>query len=126
MTSIGGVGGPGGPSGPGGPGGADRPDGPGAADGTGAIDEQAPAADAGAAGGVEGGVAAEGGDPIARMAADLDAGRITPEEAMARLVDQSVAGLPPAEQAEMRSLMEDLIASDPYLGGLLGIEPGGR
>ncbi|MCL4227844.1 MAG: hypothetical protein KJZ91_25545 [Myxococcales bacterium] len=64
-------------------------------------------------------------DALAGLAADLDAGRVTPEEAMARLVDDAVAGLPPAEQAELRGMMEDLIASDPYLGGLLGLEPGG-
>jgi hypothetical protein len=64
-------------------------------------------------------------DAVARLAADLDAGRITPEQAMARLVEDSVAGLPPAEQAELRGMMEDLIANDPYLSGILGLGTGG-
>jgi hypothetical protein len=59
-------------------------------------------------------------DAVARLAADLDAGRITPEQALAQLIDGSVAGMPAADAAELRSLLEDLVAADPYLGGLLG------
>lgn len=110
MTSIGGAGGAGGsgPIGPGGPvDGPDGPEGPGAARGADAAAES-PAAGAAPT------------DRVNQLAADLDAGRITPEQAMAALIDESVAGLPPAEQAEVRRLMEDVVAADPYLGGLLG------
>lgn len=110
-SGIGGIGGPGG-SGP--------------VDPTKGVDG---AADAGAVEGadaVETPAAPGATDPIAQLAADLDAGRITPEQAMARLVDDSVAGLPPSEQAELRGMMEDLIASDPYLSGILGTGTGGR
>lgn len=108
MTSVGGAGGAGGsgPIGPGGP--VDGPEGPegvGPADGADAAAESSPAAATAR---------------VDQLAADLDAGKITPEQAMAALIDESVAGLPPAEQAEVRRLMEDVVASDPYLGGLLG------
>lgn len=107
MTTIG----PGGngPIGPADGGGAvDGVEGP---DGAVAADAAEPALEPGAAGDA---------DPLTRLAADLDAGRISPEQAMAELIDGSLAGLPPEEQAEVRRLMEDLVASDPYLGGLLG------
>ncbi len=113
MTSgIGGTGGPSGPGSPIGPGGVDDRTVAGAETvGSGTVEAPAPGA----------------GDPVAQLAADLDAGRLTPEQAMARLVDDSIAGLPPDEQSELKQLMEDLIASDPYLGGLLGADPlGGR
>jgi hypothetical protein len=105
MTSVGGAGGAGGsgPIGPGGP--VDGPEGVGPADGAEAAAETSPAAATAR---------------VDQLAADLDAGKITPEQAMAALIDESVAGLPPAEQAEVRRLMEDVVAADPYLGGLLG------
>ncbi len=102
MTSVGGPGGSG-PIGPGGP--VDGPEGPGAAEGAEATAEATPAAATAR---------------VDQLAADLDAGKITPEQAMAALIDESVAGLPPAQQAEVRRLMEDVVAADPYLGGLLG------
>lgn len=104
MTAIGGAGGNGpGPVGP----------------SKGAGDVAAPEG-AGASGAIERGDHAEAAAKVDQLAADLDAGRITPEEAMARLIDESLAGLPAAEQAELRALMEDVVAADPYLGGLLG------
>ena len=108
-----------GPGGPGGPGPID-PTG-----GAGQVDEAGAAEGAGASGRMEG-VGTVDTDAIAQLAADLDAGRITPEQAMSRLVEDSVAGLPTAEQAELRGMMEELIASDPYLSGILGTGTGGR
>jgi hypothetical protein len=104
MTSIGGAGGKGpGPVGP--------ADGPG--------DITAPEG-AGEAEALQGGERGEAATKVDQLAADLDAGRITPEQAMAALIDESLAGLPASEQAELRALMEDVVAADPYLGGLLG------
>jgi hypothetical protein len=115
-----GIGGAGGPSGPGGPGG---PSGPGPVDPADRAEDAGASDAAGQASATEGSGSIDT-DAIAQLAADLDAGRITPEQAMAKLVDDSVAGLPPAEQAELRGMMEEMIANDPYLSGLLGT--GGR
>jgi hypothetical protein len=108
------------PAGIGGPGGIDGPKGPG---GVGGIDD------------VDGGDAIDGADAaaaataataaedaaIAALAAELRAGTITPEAALDRILDQTVsADLDPAERAELREMIADLVASDPYLTGLLG------
>src|SRR5262249_6541490 len=72
------------------------------------------AARAAAAGGVD-----TGG--IDRIAADLDAGRITGREALDRLIDEAVPGemeLDEAERAELREAMAELIANDPHLAAL--------
>ncbi len=56
------------------------------------------------------------------IAADLAAGKLTRHEAIDKLVDQ-IAGsdeLAPADRAELRELMSDLIANDPHLQGLVG------
>ncbi|HUJ63312.1 MAG TPA: hypothetical protein VLX92_32660, partial [Kofleriaceae bacterium] len=56
------------------------------------------------------------------IAADIAAGRLTPHEAIERMVDE-IAGdqqLDPADRAELRELLGDLVAHDPYLGGLIG------
>src|SRR5262245_51095629 len=111
MTSgISGSGGPGGPKGPG------ATDGPADVDEADAVEAGAPlevhAARAAAASGVE----ASGVD---RIAADLDAGRITGREALDRLIDEAVPGeLGAEERAELRQAMADLIAHDPHLAGL--------
>ena len=104
MSGIGGPGGVGGPKGPGGPQGPEGPDdvpdvgevsGPGQAAPTGKLDA---------------------------LAADLAAGRLTPQQAVDRLVDE-IAGtqtLDASERAELRELMADLIANDPNLAALVG------
>jgi hypothetical protein len=97
---VSGIDGPGGIGGPKGPGGPDAPDAP---------DELA-ATDAPAIGAPE----------LDALAADLAAGRLTPREAVDRLADQ-IAGahnLDAAERAELRELLADLVANDPYLSGL--------
>ena len=138
MSTIGGPGGIGGPKGPGGPGGPDRPGGPGGPDGPGGIDGAgepdeigapdtaarlgAGAADAvGRHAGVEQAAAAGGTDDIDALAAEVAAGRLTPHEALERLVDATAGPeLGPAERAELRELLTDLVANDPYLGALAG------
>jgi hypothetical protein len=121
MSTIGGPGGIGGPKGPGGPdeiGGPDElaaPDAPDAAPHAGA---------AGAIGreaGVEQAAAAGTAGDIDALAAEVAAGRLTPHEAIERLVDATAGpDIGPAERAELRELLTDLVASDPYLGALAG------
>jgi hypothetical protein len=104
MSTIGGPGGIGGPKGPQGP---DAPEGPG----------ETAAADASTMG-----VAATGDPNLDAIASDIAAGKLTPREAVDKLVDQ-LAGtdaLDPADRAELREMMADLVANDPHLQGLLG------
>jgi len=105
MTSIGGPGGIGGPKGPTGidaTDGADALEGPDATAGPDAM------------------TAASGTSDIDALAADVAAGRLTPHEAIDRLVDATAAGLDAAERAELREMITDLVANDPYLTGLAG------
>ena len=98
MASIGGPGGIGGPKGPSG---VDRPDELEGADEV-ASTEKAGQFDA--------------------IAADIAAGKMTPQEAVERMVDE-IAGhqdLAASDRAELRELLADLVANDPYLSGLLG------
>ena len=114
MTS--GIGGPGGAGGPRGPGRPEGPDGPGDVDGLdpGTPMSAAPTAPADVA-------------SIDRLAADLDAGRISPEEALAELMAEAIPdGLAAADRADLEALLGELLASDPYLAGLaarLGAKP---
>jgi hypothetical protein len=107
MSTIGGPGGIGGPKGPGGVDGADGPDdieGPEGADA--AADVQSTAA-TGATGDID------------ALAAEVAAGRITRQEAIDRLVEATAGPeLGAAERAELRELLTDLVANDPYLGAL--------
>jgi hypothetical protein len=115
MSTIGGPGGIGGPKGPSGPDGASE-----LADNA-QVSGQPATGDAtvgrahaaGPAGGIE------------ALAAEVAAGRLTPHEATDHLIDRLVdatAGpeLDPTERAELRELLTDLVANDPYLGGLVG------
>ena len=98
MASIGGPGGIGGPKGPSG---VDRPD------------ELEGAADV---------ASTEKAGQFDAIAADIAAGKMTPQEAVERMVDE-IAGhedLAAADRAELRELLADLVANDPYLSGLLG------
>lgn len=106
MSSIGGPGGIGGPKGPQGPDASDGPGGPEAADG---LDEAAPASDAAAA------------TMIDKLAAEIAAGTLSPREAIDRLVEETAGPeLDAAERAELRELLTDLVANDPYLSSLGG------
>jgi hypothetical protein len=102
MTSIGGPGGIGGPKGPAGIDAADGPD-----------ELEGPEATAGPQ-------AAASTSDIDALAADVAAGRLTPHEAIDRLVDATAAGLDATERAELREMISDLVANDPYLSGLAG------
>lgn len=127
MSTIGGPGGIGGPKGPSGP---DGPDGVDGADGPGELDEIAhPDATAGpgAAGaldrqaGVTQTAAAGAAGDIDALAAEIAAGRLTPHEAIERLVDATAGpDLGPAERAELREMLLDLVANDPHLSALAG------
>jgi hypothetical protein len=104
MSTIGGPGGIGGPKGPGGP---DRPD------DLGEVAEVAPG-EVGRAS-----AAAPAGD-LDALAAEIAAGRMTPREAIDRMVDEAGVGLGTTERAELRELLTDLVANDPHLAGLVG------
>jgi hypothetical protein len=103
MSTIGGPGGIGGPKGPKPPGGIDE---------AGEVGEVAPET------GVE---AATRTSELDAIAADLSAGRLTPHDAVERLVDLIATGteLGAADRAELRALMTDLVANDPHLGALI-------
>jgi hypothetical protein len=107
MSGIGGPGGVGGPKGPGGPQGPDGPDDVDDVSGVGDVaapDRTAPAGN------------------LDALAADIAAGRLTPQQAVDRLVDE-IAGtqaLDASERAELREMMTDLIANDPNLAALVG------
>ena len=104
MTGIGGPGGIGGPKGPTGPTGPSEIDGPSeAAD----VSEVA-------------GTAATGRAPdIEALSAEVAAGRLTAREAIEQLVDATAtADMDQAARAELRELLTDLVANDPYLGAL--------
>jgi len=63
-----------------------------------------------------------GPDPIAEIAADLKAGRITPEQAVDRVVQAAAKdGLPGAAPQKLREQVHEqlmsLVGDDPYLAG---------
>jgi hypothetical protein len=107
MSSVGGPGGIGGPKGPTGP------------EGPAEVDD---VADVGAETAVERTTGPPSTGDIDALAADIAAGRLTPHEAVEKLVDQ-IAGteeLAPADRAELREMLTDLVANDPYLAALVG------
>jgi hypothetical protein len=103
MSSIGGPGGVGGPKGPGE---IDRAAGPSEVAGTAAT------------------TAAERAAPgeLERIAADVASGKLTAQQAIDHLLDQIAGGadLPAPERAELRDMLTELVANDPYLSSLLG------
>lgn len=107
MSGIGGPGGVGGPKGPGGPDGPDD------------LDDVADVADVRDVSGTE--RAAPGGS-VDRLAADLAAGRLSPQQAVDRLVDElaGTQALDAEQRAELREMMVDLIENDPNLAALVG------
>jgi hypothetical protein len=115
MSTIGGPGGIGGPKGPDGP------------DGLPDIDDVHDVQDVHDASGVAGQAAiakapatAATGD-VEALAAEVAAGRLTPHEAIDRLVEAAAGpGLDATERAELRELLTDLVTNDPHLGALVG------
>jgi hypothetical protein len=105
--SVGGPSGIGGPQGPGGPTGPDGPDGPEGPDGADAVDSAATVEHA------------ENTADIDRLASEVAAGKLTPKEAIDQLVEATATpDLSAAERAELRELLADIVANDPYFGGL--------
>jgi hypothetical protein len=90
-----------------GPGGIGGPKGPSGVDGPDEIEEAA---------------APEGAGQFDAIAADIAAGKLTPQEAVERMVDE-IAGhqdIDAADRAELKDMLTDLIANDPYLSALVG------
>jgi len=113
MSSIGGPGGIGGPKGPTGPTSVDGPERADRADG---VDDIGDVADAGA---VERAAGTGRSADIDALSADVAAGRLTAKEAIDRLVDAAAtADMDATERAELREMLTDLVANDPYLGAL--------
>lgn len=95
MTGIGGPGGIGGPKGPSGP--SD-------------IDDVGEAAEA----------PQVSSKQLDAMVESLKSGQLTPQQAIDRMVDDASVGMGPAEKADLRELIVDLVANDPYLASLVG------
>jgi len=107
MSPIGGAGGPGGVGGPKGP------DGP---------DDVGDVAEVGSDSTVSSATAAKAAGGLEAMASEIAAGRLTPREAVDKIVDE-IAGtdqLGAGERAELRELLSDLVENDPYLQSLVG------
>lgn len=97
------------------PGGVDGPKGPDGPDGPPELDDLAGDAP------VEQPREAARASDIEALAAEVAAGRLTQREALDRLVEATAGpGLDAAERAELRELLTDLVANDPYLGGMVG------
>jgi hypothetical protein len=55
------------------------------------------------------------------LAAEIAAGRLTPREAVDQLLEATVTpGMDATERAELKELLTDLVANDPYLAQLSG------
>ena len=116
MSTIGGPGGIGGPKGPKGP------DGPSSIDDVDDVDNTDPTAPAETAGVAESRtISGAGPVDVDALAGEIAAGRLTPHEAIDRLVEATAGpDLDAAERAELREMLTDLVANDPYLGRLVG------
>jgi len=107
MSTIGGPGGIGGPKGPKGPDDASSVEDVDAAR-TDAVDDAGSVSDVQA-------------PDVEALANEIAAGRLTPREAIERLVDATAGPeLDAADRAELREMLTDLVANDPYLGRLVG------
>lgn len=107
MSTIGGPGGVGGPKGPGGP---SDVDGAPELDNVDDVDS------------LDSTTAARAADGLEAMASEIAAGRLSPREAVDKLVDE-IAGtdaLGVTERAELRELLTDLVENDPYLQSIVG------
>lgn len=101
MSSIGGPSGIGGPGGPSGPSGPDGPEGPDDVDAAEALADAQRTSD------------------IDILASAVAAGKLTPREAIDQLVESTATpDLSVDERAELRELLSDLVANDPYFTNL--------
>ncbi|MGE0546712.1 MAG: hypothetical protein AB7O24_24555 [Kofleriaceae bacterium] len=106
MSSIGGPSGIDGPKGPSGPGGLDAPE---------------PMAESAGSAAIDASTAAQRPADIQALASEIAAGKLTAREAIDQLVEATATpGMNAAERAELRELLTDLVANDPYLGQLAG------
>ena len=69
-----------------------------------------------------GGPGGPAADAVRAVAAELEAGKLTPKQAVDKLMDLAVADGPAAKlprkvQDKLRGELEDLLRSDPYLAG---------
>jgi hypothetical protein len=79
-------------------------------------------ADVGSDSTVSSATAAKAAGGLEAMASEIAAGRLTPREAVDKIVDE-IAGsdqLGAGERAELRELLSDLVENDPYLQSLAG------
>lgn len=105
----------------GGPGGMNGPKGPDGPDGPPELDDLDELDDLSGDAPVEQPRGAARASDIEALAAEVAAGRLTQREALDRLVEATAGpGLDAAERAELRELLTDLVANDPYLGGMIG------
>ena len=105
-----------GPSGPGGIAG-----GPTGVDGIDEVDELADVQKSSASSSASAATGVAGNDPLAALAADLSAGKISPHQALERLIDSTMhEGLSAADRSDLRAMITDLADNDPYLKSLLG------
>ncbi len=123
MSPIGGAGGPGGVGGRKGPGGIDGPDDVGDVADVGtdsSVSSPSPGVDPGSS--IAGATAAKAAGGLEAMASEIAAGRLTPREAVDKIVDEiaSTDQLGAGERAELRELLSDLVENDPYLQSLAG------
>jgi len=98
-----------------GPGGIGGPNGPGGLEGPSQIEDvpgDAP---------VEQAHGPTGASDVSALADEIAAGRLTQREAIDRLIEATAGPeLDATERAELRELLTELVANDPYLGGLAG------
>ena len=102
----------------GGPGGIGGPKGPGPVDGAPEIDDASAIDDVGD---VERAAGTGRAADIDALSAQVAAGQLTAREAIDRLVDAAATpDMDATERAELREMLTDLVANDPYLGALAG------
>lgn len=102
----------------GGPGGIGGPKGPGPVDGTPEIDDVGEVDDVGD---VERAAGTGRAADIDALSAQVAAGQLTAREAIDRLVDATATpDMDATDRAELREMLTDLVANDPYLGALAG------
>ncbi|HKA88174.1 MAG TPA: hypothetical protein VKE22_10925 [Haliangiales bacterium] len=63
-------------------------------------------------------------DPVAQLARQIEAGAVTPRQAVGQLIEMAmaepgVAGLPESTRAELRAALDALAEEDPYVAELL-------
>lgn len=102
------------PSGPGGPSGPSGPDESSGSDGPAEVEVLQPGT-------------SQLDGRISELAAQVQAGAMQPDEALAALIDGAITpDMDPELASELREVMHDLMTSDPYLSGLareLGAPP---